>query len=172
MRGETIHRLNGGLRLLWLSRSFAETHHAFRQAHFLQRQQKRQRGFGALVQIDAVNVQRVETAAGAGVVKGLAEIVPPKKPLERLARFIEPEIVPGADERLPTGRNCGGGLDRLLIKFRPRSALSVKTAGTDGAEMAGFRRLLLREPAQTAQADVHGLRMIGGLSTDQQRLRQ
>ena len=152
--------------------SFAETHHAFRKAHFLQGQQKRQRGLGPLIQIDAVNMQRVVTAAGARVVQRLAEIVPPEKPLERLARFIQPEIVLGAEERLQTGRNGGGGFDRLLIKFRPRSALAVKTAGTDRTEVAGFRSLLLREPAQTAQAGVNRLRMIGGLPTDQQRVRQ
>src|SRR5438034_3549091 len=117
-------------------------------------------------------MQRVVTATGTGVVNWLAEIVPPEKPLERLARFIQPEIVLGAVERLQTGRNGGSGLDRLLIKFRARSALAIKAAGTDGTEVTGFSCLHLHEPAQTAQAGVHWLRMIGGLSTDQQCVRE
>src|SRR5882672_6208327 len=65
-------------------------HRILREPHFRQRKQKCQRGFRALICVDAVHMQRIAAAAGVGGIQLQAEIVPAKKPIEGALRVFMP----------------------------------------------------------------------------------
>ena len=54
-------------------------------AHFGEGKQKRERGFRALVLIDAVNVQAIPTATALGIIERKTEVVASLEPFECLA---------------------------------------------------------------------------------------
>ncbi len=79
-------------------------------------EQEGQRGFGALILAQPVHVQAVATAAGGRIVERQAQIVPAEEPLERAARFRDPEHVARGLIRFDAGGNRGLGFDGLLVE--------------------------------------------------------
>ncbi len=79
------------------------------QFHFAQGDQIGEGRFGALVEIDAVDVQAVATAAGRRIIERKAEIVAAKEPLEGEAGFLVPDWRRWWSDR-PRGRRrrCSG----------------------------------------------------------------
>jgi len=84
---------------------------------FGQRQEERQRGFGALILAQPIHMQAIATTTGAGIVEGEAQIISPEKPLERAACFRDPEQVARGVIRLDAGGYCRLRLDGLLIEL-------------------------------------------------------
>ena len=122
-------------------------HHSLGLTHFRQRQQKRQRGFRALVSIHAIHMQPVPASAVFRRVQFQPEIVPPDKPVEGPLRLLVPPDVAGRAIRFESRRNHGLRLDRLLVELRPRAVPLIETVAADRAEMASLGDLHVVEPA-------------------------
>ena len=73
-------------------------------------------GFGALILVYAVLMQRVSTTTRARIVKWLTEIVAIEKPVEATARSPVPACISSQRVRFHAGSNHGVGFQRLLIK--------------------------------------------------------
>src|SRR5271165_942238 len=69
--------------------------HRFRAGHLCQRQLESKTGFGSLVLVNPIGVQRVVTATGGRIVEWLPEIVATKKPLEAAACSTVPSHIAG-----------------------------------------------------------------------------
>jgi hypothetical protein len=108
----------------------------FEEFHFAQRHEVGESRFGPLVKIDAIHVEAVTTTAGGGIIKGEAEIVAAKEPLEGEAGFFVPGGVVGGAIGLEAGGDSGVRLDGLLVEFGGLAALVIKSFRSDGAEMA------------------------------------
>ena len=111
--------------------------------HFRERQQERQRGFGALILAQPIHMQAVAAAAGARIVEREAQIIPTEEPLERAPRFRDPERVARCLIRFDAGGNRDLGFDGLLIKDRAFLAAWKESVRADGPESAGWRKFAL-----------------------------
>ena len=64
------------------------------------------------------------------------------------------------------------GLNGLLIKIGSRSATAVKSVTADGPEVAIFRHLHFRQPAQDLQSAIKYNLLPGGVSTHDHGVRK
>src|ERR1044071_4590029 len=107
-------RHSGDLGRLGVHESIEGFHPTLGQPHFLQAEQKGQRGFGALVEVDAVQVQAVVASPRCRVIHRQPKVVATQKPFKGPTRLPEPEKVARAQESLQACRHRRARLDRLL----------------------------------------------------------
>src|ERR1051325_1727556 len=107
--------------------------------HLREREQKRERGLGALVLAQPIHVQTVAAATGGRIVKGESQIVAAEKPLKGTPRFRDPEGVARGLIGFDAGRNRGLGFYRLLIEERAFLSSRIKSIRTNGPKGARVR---------------------------------
>ena len=95
--------------------------------HFGEGKVEGQGRFGALVFVDAVVVQAVAAAAGAGIVERQAEIVAAQKPLEGALRLARPRSILRGAKGLEAGGDHGLRLHRLLVEVRARAVPLIRS---------------------------------------------
>src|SRR6266550_2082175 len=88
---------------------------ALGRAHFAQREQERERRFGALIAIHPIGMEPVATPAGRRVVQPLVERVTAEEPFEGTPRGVGPRSVASDAVCRETGRRGRARFDRLLI---------------------------------------------------------
>ena len=111
-------------------------------------------GFGALILVYAVLMQRVATTTRARIVEWLTEIVAIQKPVKAAARGPVPARIPSQRVRFHASGNHGVGFQWLLIEMGALTAAGPKAIAANRREMPPFSRLLLHQPAERLQPDV------------------
>jgi hypothetical protein len=114
-------------------------------------------GFGALILVYTVLMQRVSTPTRARIVKWLTEIVAIEKPVKATARSPVPACIPSQRVRFHAGSNHGVGFQRVLIKMSARGTASPEPIAADRREMPRFSLLLLYQPTERPQPNVDNL---------------
>src|SRR6185369_12861747 len=90
-------------------------------------------------------------------VKGLAQIVAPKEPLEAESGGVFPILIPRDRVGLEAGGDGGVRLEGLLIEAGRTAALPPEPVAANRGEIAALRCLRLHEPAQRRKADLEHL---------------
>ena len=117
-------------------------------------------------------MQSIAATAGHGIGERNRQIVAAEKPGENLRCDRLPFGIVVRVPRGQTGRNCRGGLQRLLIEGVRRLPQFAETGRADGAEMARRCRLLRHQPTQGSQPGVDIDGCLRRQTCDDQGLRQ
>ena len=107
------------------SLSFA-VEYRFCSSHFCARQMKSESGFGALILVYSVLMQRVATTTRARIVEWLTEIVAIEKPVKAAARSPMPARIPSQRVRFHASGNHSVGFQWLLIDLGALGASGPK----------------------------------------------
>ena len=116
------------------------------ELHFDQAKEKSKCGFGALIAINAIDVQGIAATAGAGGVKLQTEIVPAEKPIEGVLGVFVPTDIGGGAVSFQTGGDGGVRFDGLLIEVGSGLAATIEPVATDGPEVSMLGGLHLHKP--------------------------
>ncbi len=126
---------------------------ALEQLHLAEREEEGQGRLGPLVQVDAIFLEAIATTAGLGIVDVETQVVAAEEPFERDPRLVEPGGILGRMISLEAGRYGRMRLERLLVELGPVPFVTIETIGSDRAEEAVGRLLLVYQPTQGLQAD-------------------
>jgi hypothetical protein len=105
-------------------------------AHFQERHQEGERGFGALILIGAIGMQAIAASAGGGIVERDLQIVVAEEPIECAPRFLAPAILSRDAIGLQAGGDGGAGFDGLLIEAGLLGTLRIEAVRSDRDEVA------------------------------------
>src|SRR4051812_26975248 len=125
-----------------------------------------------MVPVGTVHVQGIAAATAGGGVKFQPKIVPAEEPIESALGLLVPPGIRGGPIRFQAGGHHCLRLDGLLVEGSADAATAIKAVITNGPEVAVFRGLDFREPAQGLQALLKHGWLSSGTPAKKQGVRQ